>query len=152
MKKELYTQQPLFEKLIKSNMSIAELLVISDAIYNHYFDVEYRFAIVEALKCEQAVLGMIGDFIIQVDVIAVSFTYAEIGNGYQISVRSCHENLEADKIATYVCEEIGGGGGHKKKGGGRIIKTKMEEKYVGMEIFDVVNLRLCQYIEQNRKK
>ena len=60
--------------------------------------------------------------------------------------------MEADKIATYVCEEIGGGGGHKKKGGGRIIKTKMEEKYVGMEIFDVVNLRLCQYIEQNRKK
>ena len=45
-------------------MTVAELLVASDAMYNHYFDVDRRFAIVGVLKCEQTVLGIIGDFMI----------------------------------------------------------------------------------------
>lgn len=48
MCRELFSEDPLFEKLIKSNMSVAELLVVSDAMYNHFFDVERRFCIVEA--------------------------------------------------------------------------------------------------------
>ena len=96
MKTELFSDQPLFERLIKSSMTVAELLVASDAMYNHYFDVDRRFAIVGALKCEQMVLGIIGDFMIQVDSVFLSVAYTEAGAGYQISIRSCHEKLHAE--------------------------------------------------------
>lgn len=147
MKTELYNEDPLFEKLIKANMSVAELMVASDAMYHHFLDVERRFCIVEALKCDQTILGVIGDMMIQVDMIFLTFTYSDTANGYQISIRSCDENLRADKIAEYVCDGIGNGGGHKKKAGGRILKEKFKEKYGDKDIFDVVEMLLCQYID-----
>lgn len=147
MRTALYKDQPLFEQLIKSNMSVAELLVASDAMYHHYFDVERRFAIVEALKCEQTVLGIIGDFMIQVDAVFLSFAYTEAGAGYQISLRTCHDKLPANKIAAFVCDGIGGGGGHAKKAGGRILKEKMQDKYGDKSVFEVIHMLLCQYID-----
>ncbi len=149
MQTALFDEQPLFERLMKSSMSVGEVMIASDAMLNHYFDVEYHFVIVEALKCEQSVLGIIGDFMIQVDVVFLSFTYTETGVGYQISIRSCHERLPANEIAAYVCKDIGGGGGHKKKAGGQIQKEKMKNKYGDKSIFDVVNLLLTQYMTEN---
>lgn len=149
MRTALFAEQPLFERLTKANMSVSELLVASDAMYGHYFDFERRFAIVEALTCEQTVLGIIGDFMIQVDVVHLSFACTEAGAGYQISLRSCHERLPANKIAAYVCDGIGSGGGHEKKAGGRIVKEKMLEKYGEKSIFDVVELLLCRHIDEN---
>jgi len=149
MKAALFSGQPLFERLIKSSMTVAELLVACDAMYNHYFDVDRRFAIVGALKCEQTVLGIIGDFMIQVDSVFLSVAYTEAGAGYQISIRSCHEKLHADKIAAYICDGVGGGGGHAKKAGGKILRLKMQEKYGGKSVFEVVEMRLCRYIDDN---
>lgn len=149
MRTELFADQPLFERLAKASMSIAELMIVSDAMFHHYFDVERHFTIVEALTCDQTVLGIIGDFMIQVDVVFLSFTCTEANNGYQISLRTCHENLPANKIAAYLCEGIGNGGGHAKKAGGRILKEKMQEKYGEKSIFDVINQLLCQYIDEH---
>lgn len=147
MRAEIFSEDPLFEKLIKSNMSVAELLVVSDAMYNHFFDVERRFSIVEALKCDQTVLGIIGDMMIQVDAIFLSFAYTEAGSGYQISLRSCDDHYRADKIAQFICEGIGNGGGHKKKAGGHIQKEKIKEKYGDKAISEVIEMLLCQYID-----
>ena len=152
MRAEIFSEDPLFEKLIKSNMSVAELLVVSDAMYNHFFDVERRFSVVEALKCDQTVLGIIGDMMIQVDTIYLSFAYTEAGTGYQISLRSCDDNLRADKIAAYVCEGIGNGGGHKKKAGGHIQKDKIKEKYGDKPISEVIEMLLCQCIDSLSKE
>ena len=146
MKEDLFHEQPLLERLMKSSMSVAELLIASDAMFHHYLDIEKRFAIVEALKCEQAVLGIIGDFVIRTDVIYLSFAYTEAGSGYKISIRSCHEDYLANEIAAYVCRDIGNGGGHKKKAGGYIELEKMENKYGKQPIFDVINALLCEYI------
>ena len=147
MYSDLFSEDPLFEKLTKSTMSVAELLVVSDAMYNHFFDVERRFSIVEALKCDPTVLGIIGDIMIQVDAIYLSFAYSETGAGYQFSLRSCDDRLRADKIAEFVCEGIGNGGGHKKKAGGRIQKENFIEKYGDKRIYDVMEMLLCQYID-----
>ncbi|MBR5583740.1 MAG: DHH family phosphoesterase, partial [Lachnospiraceae bacterium] len=147
MRAEIFSEDPLFEKLIKSNMSVAELLVVSDAMYNHYFDVERRFCVVEALKCDQTVLGIIGDMMIQVDAIYLSFAYTDAGAGYQISLRSCDDNLRADKIAAFICEGIGNGGGHKKKAGGHIQREKIKEKYGDKPVSEVIEMLLCQYID-----
>jgi nanoRNase/pAp phosphatase (c-di-AMP/oligoRNAs hydrolase) len=146
MWENLFEGQPVLERLMKSSMSVAELLIAGDALLHHYFDVENRFAIIEALKCDQSVLGIIGDFIIRVDVVFLSVTYTETGTGYQISIRSCHEDLPANEIAAYICKDIGGGGGHRKKAGGQIHKEKMESLYKNETIFEVINQRICQYI------
>lgn len=149
MRKALYDDYPLYERLTKSNMSIAELMVASDAMYNHYFDPEYRFTIVSALKCDQTILGVIGDFVIQVDAVNLSFAYTEANAGYAISLRSCNEKYPANEIAAYVCNGIGGGGGHKKKAGGQIVKSKMIEKYETDDIFKVVYHLLHKYMDEN---
>ena len=150
MKQELLKDQPLFERLVKSNMSFAELVIVADAMHNHYFDIERRSAIVEVLKCDQAVLGIIGDFMIQVDSVLLSIVYTEAGDGYQISIRTCHENLRANEIAAYLCEGIGSGGGHGKKAGGRVLKVKMKEVYKTEDIFQLMNDRLVEYMEKEK--
>ena len=124
MKEQLYDKQPLFEQLIKSSMSLAEFMIATDALHNHYFDIERRFAIINALKCDQSVLGIIGDFIIQVDLVLLSFAYTENDISYQISIRSCHPDIPANTIAEYICNEIGSGGGHANKSGGTDFKGK----------------------------
>ena len=148
MKQDLLKDQPLFERLVKSNMSFAELMIVADAMYNHYFDIERRSAIVEVLKCDQAVLGIIGDFMIQVDSVLLSIVYTEAGDGYQISLRTCHESLRANEIAAYLCNGIGSGGGHSKKAGGRILKVMMNQVCGTEEIFEVVNKRLIEYMDK----
>ena len=147
MKDALFTGQPLLERLMKSSMSVAELLIASDAMFHHYLDINRNFAIIEALRCEQGVLGIIGDFIICTDVIFLSFTYTEAGTGYKISIRSCYEKYPANEIAAYVCKEIGNGGGHKNKAGGYIQQEKLENKYGKKPIFEVINSLLCEYID-----
>lgn len=151
MKNALYKQQPLFERLTKASMSVAELLIASDALYNHYFDVERHFSIVEALTCEAAVLGIIGDFMIQVDEVYLSFAYTQTGIGYQISLRTCHQNLPANQIAAYICDGIGNGGGHEKKAGGVILAEKLRAKYGDKSIHDVINMLLCRYVDEHMK-
>ena len=139
MKKALLKDQPLFERLVKSNMSFAELMIVADAMHNHYFDIDRRTAIVEVLKCDQAVLGIIGDFMIQVDSVLLSIVYTEAGDGYQISLRTCHESLHANEIARFLCEGIGSGGGHGKKAGGRILKGMMQQVYGTQDIFSLLD-------------
>lgn len=149
MKNQLYQKQPLFEQLTKANMSLAEFMISTEALHNHYFDINRRFAIIDVLKCDQSILGIIGDFIIQVDLVLLSFAYTENDISYQISLRSCHPHLPANTIAAYIYDGIGSGGGHANKAGGRIIKDKIYEKYGQQNIFTLVNTLLCQYMDEN---
>ena len=150
MKNDLSHGNPLFERLIKSNMSFAELMIAADAMYNHYFDIERRTVMVEALRCDQVVLAIIGDFMIQIDTVFLSIAYTDTAGGYYISLRTCHEKLQANEIAAYLCEGIGNGGGHRNKAGGRIVKMKMKEVYGTENIFTVINERLIQYMEKEK--
>lgn len=141
---------PLFETLIKSNMTVAELMIASDAMQEHYFDPQRRFAIVSAMRCDPVILGVIGDFMIQVDVISVNFCYTAVDNVYQISIRSCDERIPANLLAAFVCEGIGAGGGHAKKAGGRISAERLEEKYDSIDLFNFINEKLCAFIDAGK--
>lgn len=152
MKEQLFHKQPLFDQLTKASMSLAEFMISTEALHDHYFDIDRRFAIVNALKCDQSILGIIGDFIIQVDIILLSFAYTEDNIAYQISLRSCHPELPANIIAEYICNEIGSGGGHANKAGGRILKEKMYEKYNHDNIFDLANTLICRYIDKTQQR
>jgi len=145
MRKALFAGQPLFEQLTKANMTLAELMVASDALHNHYYDALHHFAIVEALTCDQSVLGVIGDLMIQVDIVQLSFSYTQADGGYAISLRTCGEGMYANQIAAYVCDGIGSGGGHAKKAGGYIKAETMKQKYGDIPVFDVINTLLLRY-------
>ncbi|MEG1084468.1 MAG: DHH family phosphoesterase [Hydrogenoanaerobacterium sp.] len=147
MRTALSGELPLFEKLTKSTMTVAELMIASDAMQEHYFDPQKRFAIVSAMRCDQAILGIIGDFMIQVDVISVSFCYTEVDNGYQISVRSCDNQISANLLVAFVCDGIGSGGGHNKKAGGRISAERLTAKYGSIDLFEFVKQKLSDFIE-----
>lgn len=147
MKLALFNNQPLFEKLIKSNMTVAELMVASDAIHNHYFDTEKRFAVVEALSCDQTVLGIIGDFMIQVDIIDLNITYCKSSNGYSMSLRACRNDFPANEIVKYICEGIGSGGGHHNKAGGFVLQEKAIQKYGDISLTDIIIKRVEQFID-----
>lgn len=148
MKLALNGKYPLFDRLSKSCMTVAEMMIVSDAIYCHYFEYSKRFAVISALKCEPAILGIIGDFVIQVDVILVSFTYTKTNESYQISVRSCDNKILANELAASLCEGIGSGGGHAQKAGGRISIEKYEDMYGDEDFFDFIIRKLNEYIPE----
>lgn len=63
MRRALVGEFPLFERLIKSNMTVAELMIASDVMQDHYSEPKKRYAIVSAIRCDQSVLGVIGYYI-----------------------------------------------------------------------------------------
>lgn len=142
MRMALSGQYPHFERLTKSCMTVAELMIASDAMQNHFFSPEKRYAIVQAIQCEQAVLGIIGDFMIQVDVILLSVAYIETSEGNRISVRSCEDKIMANNIACTICDGLGAGGGHSKKAGGWVSAKCFREKYGEMDFFDYLTEKL----------
>lgn len=146
MRLALYDKFPLFERLIKSNMTVAELMIASDAMQEHYFDPQKRFAIVSAIRCDQSILGIIGDFMIQVDAILLNFSYTAVDNGYQISIRSCDDKIKANLLAAFVCDGIGSGGGHPQKAGGRISADSLRAKYGTVDMFSFIHQKLCDFI------
>ncbi|GFI33507.1 cyclic-di-AMP phosphodiesterase GdpP [Lachnospiraceae bacterium] len=146
MRLALSGEYPVFDRLIKSCMTVAELVIASDAMYNHYFEYRKKFAVVSALKCDQSILGIIGDFVIQVDIILVNFAYTKINDGYQISIRSCDNKILANELAAFLCEGIGSGGGHAQKAGGRISIKKYEDKYGEEDFQEFVIRKLNEYI------
>lgn len=147
MRMELFGKFPVFETLIKSNMTVAEMMIASDAMQNYYFDPQKRFSIVSAMRCDQTVLGVIGDFMIQVDVILVNFCYTAVDGHYQISIRSCDDRIRANLLAAFVCEGIGSGGGHAQKAGGRISEDLFAAKYGAIDFFELVNQKLIAFID-----
>lgn len=147
MRMAVYGEFPLFEKLIKSNMTVAELIIASDAMQEHYFNPKKHFAIVSTIRCDQTILGIIGDFVIQVDAIYVNLCYTEVDNGYQISIRSCEDALQANLLAAFICEGIGSGGGHAKKSAGRISAESLAEQYGTDDIFKFLHQKINDFMD-----
>lgn len=145
MKQELSKHTTnLFNQLSKSNMSVGEMMIATDAMHNHYLDIEKRFVIISALKCEQPVLGIIGDFMIQVDMVDICVTYTKKDDRYQFSVRSCNKKYPADKIASCISDKIGSGGGHISKSGGIIFAKQFQDIYGEINIWDFIEKRLSE--------
>lgn len=142
MREELKGDYPVLERLKKSCLTVAELMVAGDALHNFYFDAERKYILIPAIHCEPAVLGIIGDMAIQVDSAKLSLAYADSDNGYQISIRSCDREYPANKVAELLCRDIGNGGGHIDKAGGKVFSDKIKKIYGNMDITDVFMERM----------
>lgn len=119
----------LILKLKHANFNMDELVTAGEAITSTKYLERFRLAIVEAAPCDPNILGVIGDFIIQVDTVDISVTYNKCSGGYKISVRSCTAEITANELADYITKEVGSGGGHLDKAGGFINLDSFQEKY-----------------------
>ena len=116
------------------NLSLEELKIAGVAMLNYEYDDKYSFAVVRTKPCDPNILGLISDFLLQVDKIDNCVVFNETPDGYKISVRSCVREVNAGELAAYLTEGVGSGGGHYSKAGGFISRRKYEQKYEQMDV------------------
>lgn len=134
-------------RLKYANFSISELETAGIAITHNNYIEKYRAAIVCSEPCDPNILGVISDFVIQVDSIDACVVYNECQGGYKLSVRSCALDVAANELADFVSRGIGNGGGHFTKAGGFISRDKFLDLYPGGDVEAYLRERLAEYYE-----
>lgn len=127
------------------NISIEELDIAGMAILRYSLNDEYHFAVIKSNPCDPNVLGLISDFLLQVDGIDTCVVFAENEQGIKISVRSSIREVNASELASYLTDGIGSGGGHYEKAGGWISIEKMHESYPGVHAEGYFNNKMIEY-------
>ena len=145
MRDRLIRDEALLIRLINSNISIDELGVASEALNDQTFFPEDRFSVIESRPCDPNILGIISDFVIQVQEVDTCVAYNPGHGGYKLSVRSCVPVTKANELARYLCEGIGNGGGHRNKAGGFIASDLFEKSYPEMGIRQYLSERMTMY-------
>lgn len=143
----LQYDKALVTRLKYANFSIAELETAGIAITNNNYIEKHRTAIVSSEPCDPNILGVIGDFVIQVDSIDVCIIFNECQGGYKLSVRSCALDVAANELAAFVTAGIGNGGGHFSKAGGFISGRGLEEKHPGKTPQEYFLAKMDEYYE-----
>lgn len=130
-----------------SNLSLRELEVAGVAMIRYSYNDDYGFSVIKAQPCDPNILGIISDFLLQVDVIRTCVVFNEVNDGYKYSVRSCIREVNASELAGYLAEGIGSGGGHYEKAGGFISMRLYEERYPTLHAEGYFNNRMVEYFD-----
>ncbi len=130
-----------------SNLSLKELEIAGIALIRYSYNDDYEFAVIKAQPCNPNILGLISDFLLQVDIIKTCVVYNETPDGYKYSVRSCIKEVNASELAAFLAEKIGSGGGHYEKAGGFISMKQYEEHYPTLHSEGYFNNRMTEYFD-----
>lgn len=130
LRDEAVFDKAIFAKFRNANMSLEELEIAGTALIGRDYIEEYRLAIVKAGACDPNVLGIISDFVLEVDVIDTCMVFSVLEDGVKLSFRSCIKEVSASEMAQEVCRDIGSGGGHYYKAGGFIPMELLTDNYV----------------------
>lgn len=104
-------------KLQTDTMEFSDLRAYGAAIENIkvYDNVGVAFI---PFDCPDALIAMVSDFILALDVIEFSIVYSQRQDGWKFSVRSELKGLDAGAIIRRALDGIGNGGGHAAFAGG----------------------------------
>ena len=127
---ELPVDDSLITLFRNSNISLKELEIAGIALIRYSYNDDYEFAVIKAQPCDPNILGLISDFLLQVDAIKTCVVFNEVNDGYKFSVRSCVREVNASELAAYLAEGMGSGGGHYEKAGGFTKKTIFNEDMI----------------------
>ncbi len=100
--------------------------------------------------CPDALIAIISDFILSLDVVVVSIVYAVRVDGIKFSVRSEIDEVDAGKAASVALSGVGSGGGHKGMAGGFIQANKLSMLGNDADI-DIIKRFTDAIREQNAK-
>lgn len=145
MREDVKVNKRLMVKLRNSNISLKELEIAGVAMLRYNYNEEHRFAVIKTQPCDPNIVGVISDFLLQVDVIDTCVVYNEMHDGYKISVRSCIKEADASELASYLTKDIGSGGGHFEKAGGFISRKLYEERYPRLHTEAYFISRMSEY-------
>lgn len=129
MRDNISCNKSLITLFRNSNISLKEFELAGVAMIRYIYNDDHDYAIIKAQPCDPNILGLISDFLLQVDEIFTCVVYNEVDDGFKLSVRSCIKEVRASELAAFLTQGIGSGGGHVEKAGGFISKIKYEEKY-----------------------
>lgn len=149
--KDLREEIPVDNSLItlfkNSNLSLKELEIAGIAMLRYSFNEEYEFAIIRSQPCDPNILGLISDFLLQVDQIKTCVVFNETNDGFKFSVRSCIKEVNANELAAFLTDGIGSGGGHKDKAGGFISMKLFSDKYKNLHAEAYFNSKVVKYFD-----
>lgn len=131
-----------------SNISLDELEIAGVAMLRAIYNEDHDFAIIKSQPCDPNILGLISDFLLQVDRVMTCVVFNEVSNGIKFSVRSCTREVNASELAAYLAEDIGGGGGHLQKAGGFIQKKLYDEKVGEIRSETFFQKKMSEYFER----
>lgn len=106
-------------------LELDDLKAYGAAIDNIYINDGVGFAWIP-LDCPDALIAIISDFILSLNVVDISIVYAVRRDGIKFSVRSEHGDIDAGKMVGNVLKDYGSGGGHREMAGGFIPKENMD--------------------------
>ncbi len=111
--------------MYNNNMEIEDLHAYGEAIRNIQIYENIGFARI-GFDCPDALIAMISDFILGLDVVELAVVYAVRNGGYKFSVRNETAIYHAGTITQKALNGLGGGGGHFTMAGGVITKEGMK--------------------------
>ena len=147
MREALRADMGLITLFRNSNLSLKELEIAGIALIRYSYNDDYEFAVIKAQPCDPNILGLISDFLLQVDAVKTCVVFNETNDGYKFSVRSCIREVNASELAGFLAQDMGSGGGHYEKAGGFISLKLYEEKYPTMHTEGYFNNRMVQYFD-----
>lgn len=158
MREAVTTDKKVLHLLKNSNLTLEELEIAGIALIKYIYNNDFKYAIIQTKPCDPNLLGIISDFLIQVDEIYTCVVFNHTSEGYKYSVRSCVREVRANELAQFLAQDIGTGGGHAERAGGFLSERKYEqyypvlhsEAYFGnkmneyFESFDIIDLEKCK--------
>lgn len=147
MRDSILYDKRLITRFRNSNLSLKELEIAGIALIRYSYNEDYRFAVIHAKPCDPNILGLISDFLLQVDEIDTCLVYNDTHDGYKFSVRSCIKEVNANELAEYLADGVGSGGGHFDKAGGFIVQKMYEKAYPTMHSEGYFNNRMTGYFD-----
>lgn len=135
--------------MYNNNMEIEDLHAYGEAIRNIRIYENVGFAKI-SFDCPDALIAMISDFILGLDVVELSVIYACRNGGYKFSVRNETEVFHAGTITQKALDGIGGGGGHFSMAGGVITAEGIKELGLHTDIDFAIRQRFLNAIKQEK--
>lgn len=105
--------------LSHNNYEIQDLYAYGEAIRNIKIYENVGFASI-SFDCPDALIAMISDFILGLDIVEFAVVYATRNGGYKFSVRNETDIYHAGTVTAKALEGIGNGGGHFAMAGGLV--------------------------------
>ena len=134
----------LINDMYMNVMELPDLKAYGAAIDSIQLRGEVGFAKIP-FDCPDALIAIISDFILSLDVVTVSVVYAMRADGIKFSVRSEIDHVDAGKVAAASLEGVGNGGGHRGMAGGFIHSSHISD--LGKDMDESIRKRFMENIE-----
>lgn len=133
-----HCDKALLNSVYSNSIELDDLKAYGAAIENIRVYDNFGFVYIP-FDCNDALVAMISDFILALDVVEVSVVYANRDGGLKFSVRNEQTDLHAGKLISNALNEYGNGGGHASMSGGMIPAENMDKlgKYKDLKIQNI---------------